>query len=118
MVTAKRKLIRNREKLYPFLIDILESQNGWTDLLKLHMRKEQFGECVRLIETHLKYWRPSPIEDKEGCMMINVPLLVQLQRALKLAAIESEELSHLSVKLDVTLEGVKATLAELSSRLI
>jgi hypothetical protein len=114
-------LVHNREKPYAFLVDIIESQNGWTDLLRVYMRKEQYGECVRLIETHLKYWRPEPtvsMGSLGGGMIINVPLLVQLQRALQSSASEDEELAYISAKLDQTLETVKTTLAELSQRLI
>ena len=109
-------LVRNRSKIYSFLIDLVESQNGWTDLLKLYMRKELYSECVSLVETHVKFWRPDPTETDLGTMVINVPLLVQLQRAL--AMVEEQEVSQLSKKLDSCLETLKSTLSEVSQRLI
>lgn len=114
-------LVHNREKPYAFLVDTIEAQNGWTDLLKVYMRKEQYSECVRLVETHLKYWHPQPVAAM-GCigdgMVINVPLLVQLHRAMKISSSESEEMAELVGKLEKTLDTLKATLATLAERLI
>lgn len=114
-------LVKNRQKIYTFLVDIIESQNGWTDLLKVYMRKELYRDCVRLVETHIKFWRPSPTVNLHGdAMIINVPLLVQLQRAIRIAEAEGsdKEMTSLCEKLDITLDGLKSTLADVSQRLI
>jgi len=112
-------LVHDRERPYAFLVDLIERQKGWCDLLKVYMRKEMYRECVRLVETHLKYWRPevtAPISSLD--FVVNVPLLVQLQRALHMTANESGEMAQLSEKLDQTLEIVKGTLNDLADRLI
>ena len=114
-------LVKNRRKIYAFLVDIIEAQNGWTDLLKVYMRKELYRDCVRLVETHIKFWRPSPTTNLHAeAMVINVPLLVQLQRAVRIAEAEGsdKEMTSLCEKLDSTLDGLKATLADVSQRLI
>jgi hypothetical protein len=114
-------LVKNRPKIYTFLVDIIESQNGWTELLKVYMRKELYRDCVRLVETHIKFWRPSPTVNLHAeAMIINVPLLVQLQRAIRIAEAEGsdKEITSLCEKLDITLDGLKSTLADVSQRLI
>lgn len=112
-------LVKNRENIPNFLIDIIESQDGWTDLLKVYMRKECFAESVRLVETHVKFWRPDPAAPVFASeMVMNVPLLVQLQRALQLAGMEDEELAQLGVKLDAALEVLKQTLKHVAQRLM
>jgi hypothetical protein len=84
------------------------------------MRKENYRECVRLIETHVKYWRPTPSDPLGSGMMLNVPLLAQLQRALELVVLETEddELQFLLKQLNVALDELKETLREISQRFV
>ena len=115
-------LVKNRSTVPNFLIDLLEAHTvgGWIDLLKLYMRKENYRECVRLIETHVKYWRPTPSDPLGSGMMLNVPLLAQLQRALELVVLETEddELQFLLKQLNVALDELKETLREISQRFV
>jgi hypothetical protein len=113
-------LTRGEEKIYAFLENLAEEQGAWTDLLRLHMRKENWKECVRLVETHVKHWRPDPCgsEDKTMVILLDVPLLVQLQRALRTAASMDVDLGLLDRTLEETLETLKTTLQQVSQRLI
>ena len=114
-------LTKGEDKIYAFLENLAEEQGAWTDLLRLHMRKENWKECVRLVETHVKHWRPDPRgreEDKNATMMLDVPLLVQLQRALRTAASMDVDLCLLERTLEETLDTLKTTLQQVSQRLI
>ena len=99
---------------------MIEEAGGWTDLLRIYMRKENYRECVRLVETHVKYWRPDISGEASSGMIINVPLLVQLQRAIEAVVVETEEdeYSFLLEKLNIALDELKETLRVVSERLV
>ena len=109
---------KNSDKIPNFLVDILEAAGGWTDLLTIYMRKEDYRACVRLVETHVKFWRPDPTDPMTGTMLLKVPLLVQLQRAMQLAVVGDDETGFLLQKLDAALEQLKSTLSEVSQRMV
>ena len=98
-----------------WLTNLAEERRGWTLLLAIHMQRENWRECVRLVETHVKFWRPNPLEVPTD--IINVPLLVQLQRALSATDEENSENSILLERLDSALEILKNTLHDLTQRI-
>jgi hypothetical protein len=99
-----------------FLVNLAEDKGLWLVLLKAHMRRENFAEAVRLVETHVKFWMPGSHEDQ---IMLNVPLLVQLQQALEM--VDEDTLPNadkLLCKLEDALETLKETLSLVSQRTV
>jgi len=100
------------------LIAIGEERGMWLELLRMHMRAENFREAVRLVECHVKYWKPRVVDGFDTKMRLDVPLLVQLQRALDIVRGEYPDADWLSDKLAQSLDELKSTLMLLSQRMI
>jgi hypothetical protein len=104
-----------------FLITLAESRGMWLDLLRMYMRTENFVEAVRLVEVHVKYWKPRIGEDDPSSlshMRLDIPLLVQLQRAVEIVSQEIDGGDLLLDKLTSSLEELKMTLRMIGDRIM
>ena len=97
-----------------FLTTLAESRGMWLELLRLYMRTENFVEAVRLVEVHVKFWKPRIGDNDLSSIRLDVPLLVQLQRALD--SIDGCE--QLAEKLQDSLDELKMTLRIIGDRMI
>ena len=101
-----------------FMISIAEERGLWLELLRMYMRAENFREAVRLVECHVRYWKPRIVDGVDPKVRLDVPLLVQLQRALDIVRGEYPDAEWLGDKLAESLEELKSTLSLLSERMI